>query len=54
MINDEDGHELQIIGPKLGGVVLGEIGAEQIASLAPTRDPQLVAIEPIAEDAAAR
>jgi len=49
-----DCHELQIVGPKLGGVVLDESGAEQIAVLAPARDPQLVAIQPIAEGSAAR
>ena len=40
-----DRDELRIIGPELGGVVLGEIGAQQIVSLAPAHDPQLVAIE---------
>jgi hypothetical protein len=47
-------HELQIVGPQLGRVVLGEIGAQQITAFASARHAQLVAIEPVAERGALR
>ena len=44
-----DVDELEIVAPQSGGVVVGEIGAQQIAALAPSHLTQLVAIEAITE-----
>jgi hypothetical protein len=40
-----DGDELDIVLPEQGGIVVGEIGAQQIASLAAAYGSQLLAIE---------
>ncbi len=37
-----DRGELQIVAPQLGGIVLGEVGAQQIAALTAARAAQLV------------
>jgi hypothetical protein len=44
-----DPHELEVIAPPPGGIVIDQIGAQEIASLAPLRLAQLVAIEAEAE-----
>ena len=44
-----DRHQQQVVAPQLGGVILDEIGAQEIASFARSCLPQFVAIEPIAE-----
>ncbi len=44
-----DVDELEIVAPQSGGIVVVEIGAQQIAALASSRLTQLVAIEAITE-----
>jgi hypothetical protein len=36
---------LKVIAPERGGIVVGQVGAQEIASLAPSRLAQLAAIE---------
>jgi hypothetical protein len=40
---------LQVVAPQRGGVALRQIAAQEIAPFAPTRLPQLLTIEGIAE-----
>ena len=40
-----DGDELDVVLPQLGGIVVGEIGAQQVTAFAPPRLSQLFAIE---------
>src|SRR5271154_7547963 len=40
-----DGNELGIVLPQQRGIVLGEVGPQQIASFAPPDPPQLLAVE---------
>ena len=47
-------HELQIVGPQLGRIVLGEIGAQADSGLRAAAPAQLVAIELIGEVGAVR
>src|SRR5262245_65587947 len=42
-------HELKIVAPQLGRIVVGEICTQEISSFAPSYLPQLLAVQPIAE-----
>src|ERR1700688_1498555 len=47
-----DGNELGIVLPQQRGVVLGEVGAQQIASFPPSDLPQLLTVEGVTEPGA--
>jgi hypothetical protein len=47
-----DGNKLGIVLPQQCGAVLGEVGAQQIASFPPSYLPQLLAVEGVAESGA--
>ena len=47
-----DGNELGIVLPQQRGIVLGEVGPQQIASFAPPDPPQLLAVEGVDEHGA--
>src|SRR6202040_1907894 len=49
-----DADEQQVQIPKLGGVVFGEIGAQEIAPLAPARPSQPIAVEVVGKGDALR
>src|SRR5271157_6466719 len=42
-------NELDVVAPQGGGIALGQIAAQEIASFAPARLPQFLAIERILE-----
>jgi hypothetical protein len=49
-----DADEQQVQIPQLGGVVFGEIGAQEIAPLAPARPSQPIAVEVVGKGDALR
>src|SRR6266446_7619818 len=49
-----DADEQQVQIPQLGGVVFGEIGAQEIAPLAPARPSQPIAVEVVGKGDARR